>query len=72
VKNSGLTNVESNVTATTFNEEATILKMAEEYNADMVVMGTHQRRGLSHLLFGSLTEDAANHAKIPVLGVPIH
>jgi nucleotide-binding universal stress UspA family protein len=55
----------------TFNEEAAILAFASEHRADLIVMGTHQRKGLSHLLFGSLVEDAANHSKIPVLSVPL-
>jgi nucleotide-binding universal stress UspA family protein len=55
----------------TFNEEASIRRFAAEHRADLIVMGTHQRQGLSHLLFGSLTEDTANHSRIPVLSVPL-
>lgn len=58
-------------TGNTFNEEASILSFAHEHNADLIVMGTHQRQGLSHLLFGSLTEDTVNHSDIPVLSVPL-
>jgi nucleotide-binding universal stress UspA family protein len=54
-----------------FNEEAAILEFSQENNADLIVMATHQRRGISHLIFGSLTEDTANHSDIPVLCVPI-
>jgi nucleotide-binding universal stress UspA family protein len=54
-----------------FNEEAAILEFSRENNADLIVMATHQRRGISHLIFGSLTEDTANHSDIPVLCVPI-
>jgi len=59
------------VNGNTFNEEASILQFAEETNADLIVMGTHQRQGLSHLLFGSLTEDTVNHSTIPVLSIPV-
>ncbi len=55
----------------TFNEEQAILQVAREHHADLIALGTHQRQGLSHLLFGSLTEDMANHSDIPVLGIPL-
>lgn len=55
----------------TFNEESAILEFAHQNKAEMVVMGTHQRQGLSHLLFGSLTEDTVNHSDIPVLSIPL-
>ncbi len=55
----------------TFNEEMAILEMAREQHSDLIAMGTHQRQGLSHLLFGSLTEDMANHSDIPVLSIPL-
>jgi nucleotide-binding universal stress UspA family protein len=47
------------------------LVAADICDADLIVMGTHQRQGLSHWLFGSITEDTVNHAQIPVLAVPI-
>ena len=55
----------------TFNEEKAILTFAEGIEADLIVMATHQRRGISHLMFGSLAEDTANHSEIPVLCIPI-
>lgn len=67
----GLEKVETYININPFNEESTILEFARQENADLIVMATHQRRGLSHLLFGSLTEDAANHSSIPVLSVPL-
>ncbi|MDX1610750.1 MAG: universal stress protein [Candidatus Thermoplasmatota archaeon] len=36
---------------------------------DLVVMGTHGRSGLDHLLMGSVTEKVIRHAPIPVLVV---
>jgi len=68
----GLKKTTHYVSGNTFNEEISILQFARERNADLIAMGTHQRQGLSHLLFGSLTEDTANHSDIPVLSVPIH
>lgn len=67
----GLKNTEVFSSSNTFNEEKAILKFAEDMDADMIAMGTHQRQGLSHMIFGSLTEDTANHSTIPVLCVPL-
>ena len=42
-----------------------ILEQAAELGADMVAMATHSRRGISHWLSGSLTEDTVNHVNVP-------
>jgi nucleotide-binding universal stress UspA family protein len=42
-------------------EEEGILRFTKMINANMIAMGTHGRRGLAHILNGSLTEDVANH-----------
>lgn len=69
---SGLKNVELYKTETfTLNEEQVIFDFAKEKNADLLVLGTHQRRGLAHILLGSLTEDTINHAAMPVLSIPL-
>lgn len=70
-KASGLERVSAYVSGNTFNEEDSIVQFAAEREAGMIAMATHQRKGLSHLLFGSLTEDTANHSDIPVLSIPI-
>lgn len=44
-------------------EEKGILEFASSIKADMIAMGTHGRRGISHLLNGSLAEDVVNHNK---------
>lgn len=67
----GLKKVSAHININTLDEEGSILEFAYQEKADLIVMGTHQRRGLSHLLFGSFTEDTTNHSKIPVLSVPI-
>ena len=51
------------------NEE--IINTATIWNADLIVIGTHGRTGLSHLLMGSVAEHIIRHSKIPVLVVPI-
>lgn len=43
-----------------------ILKVAEEWEADIIVIGTHGRTGLSHLLMGSVAEKVIRHATKPV------
>ncbi|MDO6388576.1 universal stress protein [Pontibacter sp. BT731] len=48
-------------------EENGILNFAEEVGADLVMMATHGRTGLAHLLSGSIAEDLVNHSDIPVL-----
>jgi nucleotide-binding universal stress UspA family protein len=48
-----------------------ILAAADKWNADIIVIGTHGRTGLSHLLLGSVAEYVVRHAKVPVLVVPL-
>jgi nucleotide-binding universal stress UspA family protein len=67
----GMKNVLLHISGFTMFEDNAILNHAYEADADLIIMGTHQRRGVSHMLFGSLTEDTANHTHIPVLAVPI-
>lgn len=44
-----------------------ILARASEWGADLIVMGTHGRTGLAHLLVGSVAEAVVRHARLPVL-----
>ena len=46
-----------------------ILDAAEACDIDLVVMGTHGRRGLSHALLGSVTERVVRTSRVPVLTV---
>jgi nucleotide-binding universal stress UspA family protein len=46
-----------------------ILEAARTGSADMIVMGTHGRRGLSHAFFGSVTESVLRKSHCPVLTV---
>ncbi|SAK95500.1 UspA domain-containing protein [Caballeronia arationis] len=47
-----------------------ILKTAEEYGADLVVLGTHGRRGWRRLVLGSVAEHFLRLSRCPVLLVP--
>lgn len=44
-----------------------IARLAEEENAEMIVMGTHGRTGLLRLLMGSVAEAVVRRAPCPVL-----
>jgi universal stress protein A len=46
-----------------------IIKYAQEHSADMIVMGTHGRTGIRHMLIGSVAERVVRKAKCPVLTV---
>jgi nucleotide-binding universal stress UspA family protein len=46
-----------------------ILDYAEEEGVDLVVMGTHGRRGLDRLVLGSVTERVLRASPVPVLVV---
>lgn len=43
-----------------------ILSAAEEWKADLIVMGSHGRRGLDRLILGSVSETVAMHARCSV------
>lgn len=49
----------------------TVLQMAREWDAQMIVAGTHGRKGLSRLFMGSMAEGILRNSKIPVFIVPI-
>ncbi len=70
-KAAGLKKTDVIMTAGSFSEGNSILSASDQCNADMIVMGTHQRQGLAQVLFGSITADTVNHSHIPVLAVPI-
>lgn len=60
-----LTNYTVNVRNDHFEHDG-IRRFVEELAADMVVMATHGRRGLAHMLAGSITEDIVNHIECPI------
>ena len=48
-----------------------IIKRAETHNADLIVLGTHGRTGLDHVLFGSTAEKVVRKSPIPVMTIRI-
>jgi nucleotide-binding universal stress UspA family protein len=48
-----------------------ILRVAREEKSDLIVMGTHGRTGVRHLLLGSVAEAVTRHAPCPVFTVRI-
>jgi nucleotide-binding universal stress UspA family protein len=46
-----------------------IIKVAKEKDVDLIVMGTHGRTGLAHVLIGSVAEKVVHNAHCPVLTV---
>jgi nucleotide-binding universal stress UspA family protein len=48
-----------------------IIKKAEEISADLIVVGTHGRTGLDHVLFGSTAEKVVRKSLIPVMTIRI-
>lgn len=46
-----------------------IIAQAEEKSADLIVIGTHGRSGLDHVLFGSTAEKVVRKSAVPVLTV---
>jgi universal stress protein A len=48
---------------------AEILKYARESACDLIVLGTHGRTGLAHLLMGSVAENVVRHSACPVLTI---
>jgi nucleotide-binding universal stress UspA family protein len=48
----------------------TIIDTATELKADIIVMGTHSRRGLEKILIGSVAEKVLHNTTIPVFIIP--
>lgn len=46
-----------------------ILNMSAEMGADLIIMGTHGKKGVDRFLFGSVAEKVVRNSEIPVLTV---
>lgn len=51
---------------------STVLRVAEEGKHDLIVMGTHGRRGLPRLLLGSVAQKIVARAHCPVLTLHLY
>ncbi|MGH7773006.1 MAG: universal stress protein [Candidatus Binatia bacterium] len=49
--------------------ESNIVEEAKKEGVDLIVISTHGRTGLSHMLMGSVTEKVVRHASCPVLSI---
>jgi nucleotide-binding universal stress UspA family protein len=65
VKRYMLKNCTVNVYNDTY-EETGVINFTHSIKADMIAMGTHGRKGLPHILSGSVTEDIVNHVDCPI------
>jgi nucleotide-binding universal stress UspA family protein len=48
-----------------------IISKSDELNADLIIMGTHGRTGLDHVLFGSTAEKVVRKSTVPVMTIRI-
>jgi nucleotide-binding universal stress UspA family protein len=62
--------VPTNIICVIGDPKPTIVKIAIQQNSACVMVGTHGRTGLSHLLLGSVAEYVVRHSPIPVIVVP--
>ena len=51
-------------------EDEEILKFARKENIDIIVIGTHGRTGIKHVLVGSVAEKIVRRSPIPVFIIP--
>jgi nucleotide-binding universal stress UspA family protein len=49
----------------------TIMNYVDDHDVDLVVMGTHGRRGFDRFLLGSVTEKVVRTAPVPVMTVRV-
>jgi len=72
VRQNGLQSESVLLGTSTDNTGELIVDQAKEWPADVIVMGTHGRRGLARLLLGSNAEYVLRHTQVPVLLVRNH
>lgn len=66
VRGMGLENYSLNIYNDTSVEKG-ILNFTQHIKAQLIGMGTHGRKGISHFFNGSISEDMVNHANMPVI-----
>lgn len=63
--------IEVDYLITTGHAPAEIIRIAEDRRADLIVLGSHGRTGISQILIGSVAEKVVRKAKRPVLTVTL-
>ena len=66
-RQAGLTSQTTLIDADSERIARVIVEETKRWPADVIVMGTHGRRGFDHLLFGSVAESVLRIAPIPIL-----
>jgi nucleotide-binding universal stress UspA family protein len=51
--------------------DESILQTANEMKVDLIVLGTHSRKGLGKILIGSVAEKVLHHTTIPLFIIPV-
>ncbi len=51
--------------------KSAILEESKRWNADLIILGSHGRRGMNKFLLGSVSQTVAEHSDVPVLIVRI-
>ena len=51
-------------------EDEEILTFAKQEHVDIIVMGTHGKTGIEHVVFGSVAEKVLRHSPFPVFIIP--
>lgn len=64
--------IETHVLVTGSPPAATIVRVAEEQDVDVIMLSTHDQGELEGLLVGSVADRVVQHTHRPVLLVPIH
>lgn len=65
----GLDNADVEIREGDFADE--ILQTAKETDADIVVLGSHSRRGIDKILMGSVAQKVLHKSEIPIYIIPI-
>jgi nucleotide-binding universal stress UspA family protein len=49
-----------------------VVEYARREGVDLIIMGTHGRKGLEHAICGSVAENVVRHSEVPVLTINPH
>lgn len=69
--NEDVNSIENVKVVADYSVEKGVLYFADESKADVIAVATHGRKGVSHFFEGSISEDIANHSKLPIISFKI-